>query len=383
MGLASDRVRLYRSGPMDASADVSNEELVIHFCGPEDRAEQARLFRACFAKDLDADGLAWRYDRNPHGAAISLISRPPGGEGICGYACSPRLAIPDGLEDHAAAIGQTGDVMTHPDWRKRGIFSGLDRACMEEVRRLGWPVTIGLPNRRSAHIFLRLGWERVGIIRPWTLVLRADRAARAVRRTDGRLRSALVPLAALGARSGRRSLRGRARGFEVRPLERFPKEVADLSRVVERRHTLMVRRDAAYLDWRFLSNAAGLHRALGVRGIEGDLAGYAVVQMPREGSAVGYLVDLLAPSEGAAAAALEGGLSLLESAGASVVQATAVAGTSWERRLVDAGFRPPRAENHLIVIAMVHRPEHPLARAVRSPAGWYLTDGDRDDETMG
>ncbi|MDP6540400.1 MAG: GNAT family N-acetyltransferase [Planctomycetota bacterium] len=368
---------------MNPAADVTNEELSVHLCGPDDRAEQARLFNACFSKGIDADGLAWRYDRNPHGSAISLLSRPPGGEGICGYACSPRLAVPFGDGEQAAPIGQTGDVMTHPDWRKRGIFSGLDRACMDQARRIGWPATIGLPNRRSAHIFVDLGWERVGIIRPWTLVLRADRRARAVRRTDGRLRSAVVPLAALRARTRRRALRGRAHGLQVRPLERFPQQVADLSRVEERRHTLMVRRDAAYLDWRFLSNTAGLHRALGVSGPDGEWLGYSVVQVPREGSAVGFLVDLLAPGDAAAAAAMEGGLSLLESGGASVVQATAVEGSSWERRLVDAGFQPPRPQNHLIVIAMVHLPDHPLARAVRSTEGWYLTDGDRDDETMG
>ncbi len=368
---------------MGAATDVSNEELSIHLCGPEDRDEQARLFNACFSKSIDAEGLRWRYDRNPHGTAISLLSRPPGADGICGYACSPRLAVPGGDEQQTAPIGQTGDVMTHPEWRKRGIFSGLDRACMEEARRQGWPVTFGLPNRRSAHLFLHMGWERVGIIRPWTLVLRADAAARSVRRTDGRLRSALVPLALRRARARRRAARRQAQAFEVRPLERFPAEVEELSRVVERRHTLMVRRDAAYLDWRFLSNTVGLHRALGVRGPDGALAGYAVVQMPREGSAVGFLVDLLAPAEEAAGAAMEASLALLESAGASVVQATAVAGTSWERLLAKSGFQPPRAENHLIVIAMIHRPDHPLARAARETSGWYLTDGDRDDETMG
>ena len=67
---------------MGAATDVSNEELSIHLCGPEDRDEQARLFNACFSKPIDAEGLRWRYDRNPHGTAISLLSRPPGADGI-------------------------------------------------------------------------------------------------------------------------------------------------------------------------------------------------------------------------------------------------------------------------------------------------------------
>ena len=41
------------------------------------------------------------------------------------------------------------------------------------------------------------------------------------------------------------------------------------------------------------------------------------------------------------------------------------------------------AENHLIMIRYVHQPEHPLVTGAPEAASWYLTDGDRDDETMG
>ena len=58
-------------------------------------------------------------------------------------------------------------------------------------------------------------------------------------------------------------------------------------------------------------------------------------------------------------------------------------GSWWSERLQEAGFLPPRASNHFIVIAYVHQPEHPLAKAAQDAKGWYLTDGDRDDETMG
>jgi hypothetical protein len=35
------------------------------------------------------------------------------------------------------------------------------------------------------------------------------------------------------------------------------------------------------------------------------------------------------------------------------------------------------------VILYVHEPGHPLVAAAREVRRWYLTDGDRDDETMG
>src|SRR6185369_7361113 len=105
--------------------------------------------------------------------------------GVSGYACSPRTALSFGDESTRATIGETGDVMTHPQWRKRGLFSALDRACMQETARLGWPLVFGLPNRHSAHIFLELGWERIGTLRAYTFLLHGGAESRAQRTNDG------------------------------------------------------------------------------------------------------------------------------------------------------------------------------------------------------
>jgi GNAT superfamily N-acetyltransferase len=368
---------------LSAAEPAPTAEVRVAACGPRDRAEQARLFNACFRKQVDAAALAWRYDRNPHGAAVSFVSRPAGGEAVSGYACSPRLALCAGDERTLAPIGETGDVMTHPAWRKRGLFSALDRAALEETRRLGWPLVFGLPNRRSAHIFLELGWRQAGTLRPWTFLLRADAAARAERRKEGRARAWLAPFGARAGQSARLRLRAAAGGaFEVRALAQFPPETAELSRAVEPRFALMVRRDPGYLAWRFLESPSRLHRALGLFA-GGRLRGYAVVQVPRAGEGGGYLVDVLAADDAAVAAAVEAGLAALEAAGASFAQATAVDGSWWSGVLARSGFLRPRPENHLIVIVNAHQPEHPLARAAADASRWYLTDGDRDDETMG
>ena len=369
---------------------MPEESFSTHLCGPGDRAEQARLFNACFKKDVTADHLAWRYDRGPHGAAISLVTRPEhveGGEAVSGYACSPRLALVEGDESTLAPVGETGDVMTHPEWRKRGLFSELDRRAMAEAKERGWPLVFGLPNRRSAHIFLQTGWERVGTVRPWSFLLRADAAARAEEFKEGRLRRLLVPWnAARCARARRRLGTPAEHGLEARALERFPDEVVELSRAVERRFPFMVRRDADYLNWRFADAPSGLHGRVGLFR-DGELAGYAVVQRPRPGggpgSGLGFLVDVLAPRDDDVRACVAAGLQALDEAGASVVQATAIDGSWWRDVLAGSGFLPPREENHLIVILHVHDPAHPLAGAGRDASRWYLTDGDRDDETMG
>src|SRR5262245_19629981 len=126
----------------DTSAS-SADPVRVTLCGPADRAAQTRLFNNCFKKKLDERALVWRYDENPLGRAVSFMSRRADGEGVSGYACSPRLAIPFGDASAKAIVGETGDVMTHPEWRKRGLFSAIDREAMTETARLGWPIVFG------------------------------------------------------------------------------------------------------------------------------------------------------------------------------------------------------------------------------------------------
>jgi len=367
----------------DAPSQDAAETPAVVSCGPADRAEQSRLYAACFAKPLAPGGLEWRYDGVPHGPSVSVVARPRGGDAVSGYACNPRLAVSRGDDATLAVVGETGDVMTRPEWRKRGLFSGLDRAAMGEAQQRGWAFAFGLPNRRSAHIFLELGWRRIGTVRPWTFVLRVDEHSRAWRRRDGWWKALGIGRLQRQGERARAAARSRLGSLVREPLQSFPREVEQLSRRVEPRFAFMLRRTKDYLDWRFLKAPSGLHRALALRGPQRELLGYVVVQSPRPQKLVGYLIDLVAADDRDVPALIELGLAELERAGASVVEATAIDGSWWSARLAENGFGPPRADNHLTVIQQPLQPQHRLTLAAANAADWYFTDGDRDDETMG
>jgi len=362
----------------------SAEALSTRLCGPADRAEQAGLYETCFGTTDGERTLRWRYDENPAGMAVSLLTSE-GERAISGYACQPRRTLSHGDEASLAAVGETGDVMTHPDARGRGVFSELDRRAMEETARQEWPVVFGLPNARSAHIFTgKLGWKEVGAIRPWTFVLAADERAREQRMRAGRLAALATPWAAWRGTMRRGKLRNRAwEKVNTVAIARFDQDVDEISRGVEHGYSWMARRDAAFLNWRFLDAPSGLFRAHGVYEPGGGLVGYVVVQLPRRGEAVGFVVDLLARDDVAFAAAMDAALGHLAKSSAAVARATAIEGSWWERQLRSSGFRAPKAEDKKIIIAYVHDQEHPLGRAALDPSGWYFTDADRDDETVG
>jgi len=346
---------------------------------PGARADQVALFNACFTKDLVEDDLAWRYEQNPQGESVNLLAREEStGQAVSGYACNPRLAVADGVE---ATVGQTGDVMTHPDRRKLGVFSYMDREAMRRTAAAGWTCAFGLPNWRSAHIFEALGWEVVGSVREWSLPLRMDSGALERRKRVARLAALRMPFERLRAVGGVRRLKRSLEGYEVRPLVGFPEEVEELSKRVEARYGFMVRRDPDYLTWRFQRGRSRLHRCFGVYDQDGEFRGYVVVQLPREGELHGFLVDLLAEGE-AREAAMAAGLAALDYADASIVHSTAVDGSAWATELKAAGFSPAADRNRMKIILHPHDPDHPVTQAARRTDRWYFTDGDRDDETM-
>jgi GNAT superfamily N-acetyltransferase len=381
---------------MQESTRESAGDVSVSLCGPEDRAEQVALYELCFDREDGRRVLDWRYDQGPHGPAVSFLTRDPArgsgsvgspdavGGALAGYACSPRRVVARGEEASLALVGETGDVMTHPEARGRGLFSDLDRRAMEETARRGWPVVFGLPNRRSDRLFVeKLGWKEVGRVRPWTFVLAVDAGARHERLRAGRLAAWGVPWAAWCGVRARGRLRDAAFGHtNTVAIPRFDERVDAVTRAVESRFPWMTRRDHAWLNWRFFDAPSGLFRAHGVYLPSGEMVGYAVVQLPREGEAVGYLVDMVGVDAKARAAAVDSALGHLAKAGASVARATAIEGSWWEGRLRRAGFRPGKRQDFKLVIAYVHDAEHPLGRAALEPASWYFTDADRDDETV-
>lgn len=377
-----------------SEAQPSAAVVSIHLAQAADRPDQAALYDTCFESQEGGSILPWRYDQNPHGAAVSLIARTGAGRtgsgragagrAVAGYACSPRVVLHRGQEFEGALVGQTGDVMTHPDHRRQGIFASLDREAVQQTTERGWPVLFGLPNRRSAHIFTgELGWKAVGRLRPWTFVLHVDAVAREQRMRAGRLAALAVPWSHWRGNMRRGKLR--TRSFDkvnVVPLPRFEASVDEVTRKVSTDWPWMVRRDHVYLNWRFLDAPSGRFQAHGAFDPAGRTVGYVVVQLPGPGEKLGYVVDLLGLDPVAVAALVEVALRHLHKAGASVARAHAIAGSWWERILRGAGFRAGKRDDFKLVIVHPNDSGHPLAQAALDPSRWYFTDGDRDDELV-
>jgi hypothetical protein len=257
---------------------------------PDDKRHVEALYRRVFGTDMaEASRLRWdwQYRRNPNnpgGEPEIWIARE--GPAIVGqYATMPvRLAV-KGRE----IKGSWGmDVMVAPERQRRGLGEVLFRTW---DRNVGASLGLGL-SEASYRLFQKLKWPDVGPV-PCLVKPLSRRAFRHPRWpvAINRLISALTwPVVLIVARA--RPLRA-----EVRLVQRFDESFTELWERLGPKFDVAVRRDAAYLNWKF-ATAPHVRYTIASLLRDGKTAGYAVyrhVHEPR--GRVTLLVDFLADPE--------------------------------------------------------------------------------------
>jgi GNAT superfamily N-acetyltransferase len=253
----------------------------------DDRRAIDALYRRVFGADAaDAQHLRWEWEfvRNPNTPAEGpLIWVAREGPALVGqWAAIPvRLAV-SGQE---VLAGWGTDVMVAPERQRQGLGEALLRTWDRHVG-----AALGLnPSESSYQLFRKLAWPDVGMV-PCLVKPLTRRAVRLPRWPVplNRLLSAVTwPVVQIIART-------RPLGAQTRIVHRFDDAASALWSRVGSRFDLAVRRDAAYLNWRYGStphvrySAALLER-------EGRLDGWVVYRHVREPlGRVTLLVDLLA-----------------------------------------------------------------------------------------
>ena len=235
---------------------------------PDDRRGVDALYRRVFGNDAaEASRLRWewQYRRNPNnpGQEPEIWVAREGPAVIGQYATMPVQLSIRGQQ----VQGSWGmDVMVAPERQRQGLGEVLFRTW---DRNVGASLGLGLSDA-SHRLFQKLRWPDVGpvpcFVKPLT--------RRAFRRPNwpmpiNRLVSALtLPFVKIVART--RPLRA-----EVRLIPRFDDSFTALWETLAPRFGLAVRRDAAYLNWKYAS-------APHVR--------YAIAALRREDRNVGYII---------------------------------------------------------------------------------------------
>jgi GNAT superfamily N-acetyltransferase len=253
---------------------------------PDDRRSVEALYRRVFGHDAaEASRLRWdwQYRHNPnnpgHEPEIWIAREGPAIVGQ--YATMPvRLSV-RGTE----VQGSWGmDVMVAPERQRQGLGEILFRTW---DRHVGASLGLGL-SESSYRLFQKLRWPDVGPIPCFVKPL----TRRALRRPNwpvglNRLVSAVtLPIVKIVART-------RPLGADVRLIQRFDDSFTQLWEELAPKFELAVRRDAAYLNWKYVS-APHVRYAIAALRREDRNVGYAVYRhMHEPRGRVTLLVDFL------------------------------------------------------------------------------------------
>lgn len=345
---------------------------------PEDTDAVMALIRAVHGEGrpgLNQAYWEWRYLNGTEFQADILLAehegRPIGIQPVALFACQW------GPQRLKGAM-YTG-VLTHPDHRRRGVFRSLIESSNAFAAERGAQFSMTMPNDASIPGFLRFGdWQYPGLIPLYLKV--TDGAALLRPRTGRAFARASGWLPALVFRRRRRSWVDPR--LEIEPGALAPPELdAVFEEFCAQAGTLMLRRTAAYWNWRYAARPEAVYHTLLARH-GGRLAGAVVTAIERRmGVQVGLVLDVLARGEGAV---LRGLLRAAEhhltSQGIGLVTCQATT-PMLQQALVEEGFTRPNPRRLPKRFHYVFRPTGVagLPRIPEAMSDWHLTMGDSDN----
>jgi GNAT superfamily N-acetyltransferase len=257
---------------------------------PEDRRGSDSLYRRVFGSDAaDARRLRWEWEfaRNPNTPADGpLIWVAREGTSIIGQSAAiPVRLIVAGRE----TLGGWGtDVMVAPERQHQGVGEQLFRAWDRNVG-----AALGLnPTEPSYQLIRKLRWPDLGavpcLVKP--LTRRAVRLPRWPVPVNRLLSAVSYPLVRIVART-------RPLSAQTRLAHRFDDSATALWNRIAAKFDMVVRRDAAYLNWRYVM-PPHVRYSIAMLEREGRLDGYVVFRHVHEPlGRVTLVVDLVADPE--------------------------------------------------------------------------------------
>jgi GNAT superfamily N-acetyltransferase len=250
--------------------------------------EMFRLYEQVFgeaAARASKHRWSWQYERNPlareTGPVIWMARQGPR---LLGQMATMRVALWFGSREVQASWGN--DYFVRKGAQGRGLGALLSNAWSDHE-----DVALALGLTPSSYpLFKKLGFVDVGPVPFYQKILDASAVAR--RRLGGALGALAAPVlsAALRARFGRD--RRSPPDVEVRPVSGFSDEYDRLWERARGTYVMSVRRDSAYLRWKYREcphRRYDLHEARR----DDDLVGYAVSREDDyRGTKLGWIVDV-------------------------------------------------------------------------------------------
>ena len=320
--------------------------------------------------------LRWQLERGPAGPAISVVARDSGR--LIGQAAMVPVGM--WLSGKPITAGLALNPLVDPDSEGRGIpldlLRKLDATAAEE--RIAF--SYAFPDDASLRVLVNQGGFKE--IASLSLLIRPLKPERLAAKTTGsRVLARTTSIARMVWRTPSPSVRQKdVPGLSIDQVTDFDEPFAVFWRRVQNRTPLMVVRDSAYLNWRYIEAPGREYAAFAARS-EGKVRALIVLRAAPLGRlSAGLIVDLVVEASGEGRAA---GRLLIDHAGVffrdqdlDMLATLSLRHTDEFRLFRASGFRmqPKFVEPHpLHLVVRSHAEE---ANAAYDLHNWFLTLGD-------
>lgn len=313
----------------------------------------------------------WLFERNPNrdpqGPSFWVCERDGA---IVGQQGSIPVALKVGEAEQRAAW--LIDWMVHPDWRLKGVAPALIAAYVNSTDIAFGLSLEALPYRTVK----RSGWQDLGKMSLFVRALDPQACAQVLNLSPRLAR--LAPQALVGGSAqvaGR--VAGALAGLAIEPVATFDERIDGVWAAANRDYPIIVKRDFAYLRWRFDD---GPHRPLYERYYfkrKGEVVGYAVARVANwRGHRIVRVIDYFAQRKRLAPllARLIGELNTKDVIAVFVEQCY----SGSETALRSLGCFSVGAENRQRFMFRLREPASPLGGALSDVNRWFMMTADAD-----
>lgn len=139
-------------------------EPTIDVLRSDDTEALAALTYASFGRSVSRAYYEWKYFDNPEGPAVAYVARANDGSLAGLYAVIPEAYY---IRGRRTRLYQSCDTMTHPDFRRRGLFERLAERTYAEINSRGEELLKGFAGEMSFQGFVKkLRWALIERIKP-------------------------------------------------------------------------------------------------------------------------------------------------------------------------------------------------------------------------
>ena len=237
----------------------------------------------------------WQHKKNPSGPPMIWFADADGT--LAGQYEVVRIRVRYKGKEMMACHSQ--DTMTHPDFRRQGIFETLANRTYQQGAEEDVAFVIGFPNQNSHPGFVnKLRWFDVckvpNVFKPFNIKRTLGRRIK-----NGALLSVMTAMGTVFFSLYHKDPRPKeVKGLRIVEVRSFDERMDDLWKKASPHYGTLVVRDRAHLNWRYVEIP---HRdySLYIAEIGGRVAGYIVLTtIVKDGWKGGEIVDLFAEPDG-------------------------------------------------------------------------------------